>query len=88
VNVTWVQVGNEINSGMLWPVGNTSNGFAPLAGLINAGYNAVKSVYSSAQVIVHLANGYDTADFTWFFCRPQGGRRQVGRHRHVPLSHE
>ena len=26
LTVTWVQVGNEINSGMLWPVGNTSNG--------------------------------------------------------------
>jgi arabinogalactan endo-1,4-beta-galactosidase len=73
VTVTWVQVGNEINSGMLWPVGNTSNGFAPLAGLINAGYNAVKSVYSNAQVIVHLANGHDTADFTWFFAG------QIGR---------
>jgi arabinogalactan endo-1,4-beta-galactosidase len=88
VNVTWVQVGNEINSGMLWPVGNTSNGFAPLAGLIDAGYNAVKSVYSGAQVVVHLANGYNTADFTWFFAglKAAGGKWDVIGMSHYPTS--
>lgn len=88
VSVTWVQVGNEINSGMLWPVGNTSNGFGPLAGLINAGYNAVKSVYSNAQVIVHLANGHDTADFTWFFAglKAAGGKWDVIGMSHYPTS--
>ncbi len=67
INVTWVQVGNEINSGMLWPTGNTSNGFSQLAAYINSGYSAVKAVYPSAQVVIHLANGYDDADFEWFF---------------------
>ena len=88
INVTWAQVGNEINSGMLWPVGNTSNGFAPLAGLINAGYNAVKSVFSGAQVIVHLANGYDTADFTWFFggLKAAGGKWDIVGMSHYPSS--
>ena len=66
VTVDWVQVGNEINSGMLWPEGSTSN-FSNLAGLINNGYSAVKAVYPSAQVILHLANGYDNAVFRWFF---------------------
>ena len=88
VTVTWVQVGNEINSGMLWPVGNTANGFSPLAGLINAGYNAVKSVYPSAGVVVHLANGYDTADFTWFFAglKAAGGKWDVIGMSHYPTS--
>jgi len=66
ITVTWVQVGNEINSGMLWPLGSTSN-FSQLAQLINSGYNASKTAYPSAKVILHLANGYNNADFQWFF---------------------
>jgi arabinogalactan endo-1,4-beta-galactosidase len=88
ITVTWVQVGNEINSGMLWPVGNTSNGFAPLAGLINAGYTAVKSVYPGAKVVVHLANGHDRADFTWFFAglKAAGGKWDIVGMSHYPTS--
>lgn len=64
----WVQVGNETNSGMLWPSGyiwgsgstaNTNN----WAQLINEGYNAVKKVSSSSKVIIHLADGQDNALF-------------------------
>ncbi len=66
ITVSWVQVGNEINSGMLFPYGSTSN-FSQLASYLNNGYNAVKAVYPSAQVVIHLANGYDDADFRWFF---------------------
>lgn len=83
INVEWVQVGNEINGGMLWPQGSTSN-MSQLAGLINNGYNAVKSVYPNAAVIVHLANGYKGADVQWFFdsLRNAGGKFDV-----VGLSH-
>jgi len=66
ISVEWVQVGNEINSGMLWPEGKTTS-FANLAGLINSGYNATKAVFPNAKVILHLANGYDNAVFRWFF---------------------
>jgi len=66
INVTWVQVGNEINSGMLLPYGSTSN-FSQLASYLNNGYNATKAIYPGAQVVVHLANGYDDAVFRWFF---------------------
>jgi len=88
VTVSWVQVGNEINSGMLWPVGNTSNGFSPLAGLINAGYAATKAVFPNAQVIIHLANGYDTSDFTWFFSglKAAGGKWDIIGMSHYPTA--
>lgn len=81
--VEWVQVGNEINGGMLWPEGRTSN-FGNLAGLINRGYDAAKAVYPSTKVIVHLANGYKGAEVQWFFdsLRNAGGKFDV-----VGLSH-
>jgi arabinogalactan endo-1,4-beta-galactosidase len=62
----WVQVGNEINPGILLPDGSSSN-LGNLAQLIDKGYDAVKSVSPKTLVIVHLANGYDNAGFRWFF---------------------
>ncbi|MGA2352262.1 MAG: glycosyl hydrolase 53 family protein [Terracidiphilus sp.] len=74
----WVQVGNEINSGLLWPTGEYTN-FAQMAGLINNGYNAVKAVSSSTQVIIHLANLSNLSDFEWFFdnLKADGGKFDV-----------
>ncbi|QNH13967.1 glycosyl hydrolase 53 family protein [Xanthomonas sp. SI] len=87
INVSWVQVGNEINSGMLWPDGKTPN-FGNLAQLINSGYNASKSVYPNAKVVVHLANGYDNATFRWFFdgLKSAGGKWDVVGMSHYPSS--
>jgi arabinogalactan endo-1,4-beta-galactosidase len=63
----WVQVGNETNDGMLWPEGKASANMANFALLINAGYDAVKSVSDSSKVIVHISNGYDNNLFRWMF---------------------
>jgi arabinogalactan endo-1,4-beta-galactosidase len=63
----WVQVGNETNNGMLWPLGKASDHMANFALLINAGYKAVKEIDSNIKVIVHLANGYDNSVFRWMF---------------------
>ena len=85
INVTWVQVGNEINNGMLWPLGSTSN-FSNLVQLINSGYNATKAVYPGAKVILHLANGYNDADFRWFFdnMKSHGAKYDVIGMSHYP----
>lgn len=67
VTPEWVQLGNETNDGMLWPDGKASVNMANFAQLINAGYDAVKSVFSTAKVIVHISNGYDNSLFRWIF---------------------
>lgn len=61
-----VQVGNEINGGMLWSEGSTDN-WGQLAGLLNSGYDAVKAVNSSTPVALHLAKGGDLAGTRWWF---------------------
>jgi arabinogalactan endo-1,4-beta-galactosidase len=67
VTPEWVQVGNETNDGMLWPEGKASTNMANYAQFINAGYDAVKSVFANAKVIVHLSNGWDNGLFRWNF---------------------
>lgn len=59
VDVPWVQVGNETTHGMLWDVARAETQMPTYAALTRAGYEAVKSVYPDAQVIVHLDNGWD-----------------------------
>jgi len=50
-----VQVGNEINAGMLWPDGSTSN-WSQLAALLKQGVAGVKAGYSAAKIVLHLAS--------------------------------
>jgi arabinogalactan endo-1,4-beta-galactosidase len=67
INPVWAQIGNETNDGMLWEDGRASTNMAQFAKLINAGYQAVKSVNDSTKVIVHISNGYDNTMFRWMF---------------------
>jgi len=67
VTPEWVQVGNETNDGMLWPDGKASTNMGNFTQLVNAGYDAVKGVFPSAKVIVHISNGYDNSLFRWMF---------------------
>jgi len=64
---TWVQIGNETNDGMLWPDGRASDHMSNFAAMINRGYDAVKAVDSTIQVIVHMSNGYNNSVFRWMF---------------------
>jgi len=74
----WVQIGNEIANGMLWPDGS-SNNFPQLAQLLNKGYDAAKAVDSSIKVVVHLEGGNDNSKFRWFFdnAKTQGARYDI-----------
>lgn len=56
VTPEWVQIGNETTPGMMLPVGSVDNP-VQLTRLNNAGYEAVKSVFPEAMVIVHLDGG-------------------------------
>lgn len=66
IKTEWVQVGNEIPGGMLWPEGSTEN-WNQLGILLNKGYDAVKAVDESIKVIVHLDEGDNIEKFRTFF---------------------
>jgi beta-galactosidase len=51
-----VQVGNEINHGILWPEGHIGH-LDSLAEVIKAGTNAVKEVSPSTILLIHIALG-------------------------------
>ncbi len=63
----WVQVGNEVNNGMLWPTGKASLSMENFAALVKQGYNAIKAVDSSIKVIIQVSNGYNNKLFRWIF---------------------
>jgi arabinogalactan endo-1,4-beta-galactosidase len=75
----WVQVGNETNDGMLWPEGKASTNMATYAQFITTGYDAVKGVFPTAKVVVHLSNGWDNALFRWSFdgLKANGGKWDI-----------
>lgn len=75
VTPEWVQVGNETTPGMMLPAGAVENP-QQLTQLNNAGYDAVKSVFPQAQVIVHLDGGNDQWRYDRMFdlLEENGGR--------------
>ena len=69
INVEWVQVGNETTNGMIWPLGKASDHMTNYALLTQQGYDAVKSVYPEAQVIVHIDKATEIERFSSLFTR-------------------
>jgi len=66
VTPEWVQVGNEIPGGMIYPEGSTDN-WPQLAQLINKGYDAIKAVSPQSKVILHIDQGNNSGRFRWWF---------------------
>lgn len=57
----YVQIGNEINNGFLWPEGSFSNK-TQMIDLLNEGIKAVRENSSQTKIIIHFA-GYEKADY-------------------------
>lgn len=63
-----VQIGNEINTGLLWETGKIlNNDFTNLSLLLKQGYKAVKDCNSSTQVIIHTAYVESQTSVRWFY---------------------
>lgn len=67
-----VEVGNEINSGILWPTGRDElpGGWANLNALLKAGIAGVRKASigtTRPQIMLHLANGATDGLSEWFY---------------------
>jgi len=60
----YIQIGNEINSGILYPFGDILNSSDQFIDLINHGINAVRGVSANTKIILHFA-GHENAN--WFY---------------------
>jgi len=58
----YVQVGNEINNGILWPNGNMKNPDAFIT-FMKSGIKAVRESGASAKIIIHYAGYKGASDF-------------------------
>jgi len=71
----YVQVGNEITSGMLWPDGkvggayDSPNQWAQLGQLINAAVQGIRDASGGhmPKIIIHIDRGGDWSTTQWFF---------------------
>jgi arabinogalactan endo-1,4-beta-galactosidase len=61
-----VQIGNELNGGMLWPEGNWEH-WDNLAAFLQAGLRAARDTTPHIRTILHLANGGDNGLYRWWF---------------------
>lgn len=60
-----VQVGNEIDHGMVWPEGNT-RAMDTLTQLIQAGISGVRNLNPQTPVMIHIACGGQNKESRWF----------------------
>ena len=64
INPDYIQIGNEINAGFLFPAGDLSSNPLQFRELLNTGIKAVRDNSESAKISIHFA-GISNAD--WFY---------------------
>lgn len=66
-----VQIGNEINGGMLWPEGALATynweSFKELAGLLKSGIKAMRHCSPDTQIMLHLAEAGNYGLLDWWY---------------------
>lgn len=75
VEIEYIQTGNEITNGMLWPHGQLRwneqtgerTGYENLCALLAAGGRACREIYPGAKIVLHLERSYDQGVYNEFF---------------------
>ncbi len=64
INPDYIQIGNEINTGILFPHGNIVDNQDQFVELVNVGVDAVRNNSTNTKIILHCA-GFESSN--WFF---------------------
>ena len=59
----YIQIGNEINAGLLWPMGKSDH-MSQFTALLDAGVKAVRASSPASKIILHCAG---IKDAQWLF---------------------
>lgn len=68
INPDIIQIGNEINSGLLWPQGHLINKEAECIDLLKTASATIRSKAPSTKIMMHYA-GVSATDTNWFFTK-------------------
>lgn len=73
IKLSYIQVGNEITNGMLWPVGRLSENadgsrgnYESLIPLLKAGISACRKLTPDSELIIHLERSFDQRVYNEF----------------------
>lgn len=66
INPDIIQIGNEINSGLLWPQGHLINKEAQCIDLLKTASATIRSKAPKTKIMIHYA-GVKASDTDWFF---------------------
>lgn len=75
IPISYIQIGNEITNGMLWPLGllgprkegRVRDNYDGLATFLKAGLQAAKEALPSVKTIIHLERSHDIATYNEYF---------------------
>jgi arabinogalactan endo-1,4-beta-galactosidase len=68
INPDIIQIGNEINSGLLWPQGHLINKEAQCIDLLKTASAIIRSKAPKTKIMIHYA-GVKASDTDWFFTK-------------------
>lgn len=73
IDIEYIQIGNEITNGMIWPYGKLDEktfprtGYDRLTTLLKSGIKAAKEMYPEIKTIIHLERSYDQVIYREYF---------------------
>lgn len=66
VEVPYIQIGNEVTNGMIWPFGRLyykneeiRDNYANFIALLNSGIKGAREIYPNSNIIIHLERSFD-----------------------------